>query len=163
MTDEQVIKALEQCGNIIVSSCKDCPLHEKYNANCVRELTKESLDLINRQQAEIDDLKAEIEKRCKAWSEDIYDKIKVIHEQNEQLDDLRLEKYGIEVINKAVPTTKAVKRYIELKAYKEFADLFKQEMRNCANAEFDGIKYYLIGEEFINRRVKELTEGSNGE
>lgn len=66
MTDEQVIKALECCGNIIVSSCKDCPFHEKYNANCVRELTKEALDLIKRQQAEIEryktlyeDLKAE--------------------------------------------------------------------------------------------------------
>lgn len=49
----------------------------------------------------------------------------------------------------------------KVEAYKEFADLFKQEMRNCANAEFDGIKYYLIGEEFVNRRVKEMTEESN--
>lgn len=56
MTDERVIKALEQCGNIIVSSCKDCPFHKKHNANCVRELTKDALDLIKRQQAEIEAL-----------------------------------------------------------------------------------------------------------
>lgn len=64
MTDEQVIKALEQCGNIIVSSCKDCPLHEKYNANCVRELTKDALDLIKRQQAEIERLQKIANPKC---------------------------------------------------------------------------------------------------
>lgn len=49
------------------------------------------------------------------------------------------------------------KMYAE--AIKKFADLFKQQMRDCACAEFDGIKYYLIGEEFVNRRLKEMTEG----
>lgn len=52
LTDEQIIKALERCGNIVVSSCKECAFHKTYNASCVVKLMKNTLDLINRQKAE---------------------------------------------------------------------------------------------------------------
>ena len=55
MTDEQIIKALERCGNI--GLCKDCPYYH-FNSNrglgCHNNLMLDALDLIKRQQAEID-------------------------------------------------------------------------------------------------------------
>ena len=54
MTDNEIIKALECCGNIVDSTCKGCVYHETYNASCVVRLMRDALDLINRQQAEIE-------------------------------------------------------------------------------------------------------------
>ena len=59
MTDKEVIKALEccvdWCGNI---SCWDCPLK---NTGCIHfDKLKETLDLINRQKAEIERLREDI-------------------------------------------------------------------------------------------------------
>ena len=59
ITEKEIIKALECCGNVITSSCKECSYHSTYNANCVRELMRNALDLINRQQAEIERLQTE--------------------------------------------------------------------------------------------------------
>ena len=64
MTDNEIIKALECCishkGNV---ACKSgCPFHEQ--ELCIEDgdaLLKHSLDLINRQKAEIERLKAEAE------------------------------------------------------------------------------------------------------
>ena len=63
MTDKEVIKALEccvdWCGNV---SCWDCPLK---NTGCIHfDKLKETLDLINRQKAEIERLK-------KGWKADV--------------------------------------------------------------------------------------------
>ena len=57
MTDNEIIKALECCGNIVDSTCKECAYHETYNASCVVRLMRNALDLINRQKAEIESLK----------------------------------------------------------------------------------------------------------
>lgn len=54
MTDNEIIKALECCmdgtGRI---NCENCPLTNEY---CRKELPRLALDLINRQQKDIDDL-----------------------------------------------------------------------------------------------------------
>lgn len=58
MTDEQIVKALERCGNI--GLCKDCPYYHfdsKRGLGCHNNLMLDALDLIQRQQAEIDRLK----------------------------------------------------------------------------------------------------------
>ena len=57
LTDNEIIKALECCGNIVDSTCKGCVYHETYNASCVVRLMRDALDLINRQKAEIESLK----------------------------------------------------------------------------------------------------------
>lgn len=57
MTDNEIIKALECCGNIVDSTCKECAYHETYNASCVVRLMRNALDLINRQKEEIESLK----------------------------------------------------------------------------------------------------------
>ena len=58
LTDNEIIKALECCTNNEVSSCKekDCPFR-KFCQKDIDALEKASLDLINRQKAEIERLK----------------------------------------------------------------------------------------------------------
>ena len=152
MTDEQIIQAVDLCANG-QEDCRKCPLHSVYSANCIKRLMNITLDLIKRQQAEIEKLTAENKKIHKAWSEDLQDKIKFLHKKNEQLDDLRLEKYGIKSVNKAVPVTKATERYIERKAYKEFAEEFE---KRCIAS---GI-YPAITKDLLKNLVKEKTEES---
>lgn len=61
MTDKEIIKALEFCGHCVCNDDKtetECPL---YNMSfCKNYLRKQSLDLINRQQAEIERLNKNI-------------------------------------------------------------------------------------------------------
>lgn len=52
MTDEQIIKALECC---VTFDCENCPCDGKYN--CIAVARKDALDIIKRQQTEIDQLK----------------------------------------------------------------------------------------------------------
>ena len=56
MTDKEIIKALECC--IKHTECPECPM--KGTRNCISELNKNALDLINRQQAEIERLTVEL-------------------------------------------------------------------------------------------------------
>lgn len=57
MTDNEIIKALECCSFDDVKKCDDCPYYEKETKTyCVNDLIKDTLDLINRQKAEIERL-----------------------------------------------------------------------------------------------------------
>ena len=62
MNEKEIITAWKCCSNVITSSCKECPLHLTYNANCVRELMRVSLDLYNREKAENERLQKEAER-----------------------------------------------------------------------------------------------------
>ena len=55
MTDKEIIKALECCSSQ-QGNCDICPQH---SGSCVEDLLKQSLALINRQQAENKELKTE--------------------------------------------------------------------------------------------------------
>ena len=60
MTDEQIVKALECCVSSAGSdACRRCPYEEE--GICVLALQRDSLALIKRQKAEIEDLKADKE------------------------------------------------------------------------------------------------------
>lgn len=53
MTDKEIIKALECCGKPVdENSCSECPYH-CYEEDC-HKLLPQAIDLINRQQAEIE-------------------------------------------------------------------------------------------------------------
>ena len=56
MTDNDIIKALECCPKDIL--CEQCPLNGK--SNCMNKLYEYALDIVNRQQAEIERLKCAI-------------------------------------------------------------------------------------------------------
>lgn len=57
MTDNDIIKALEICRNEN-GICSDCPYSDDYT-NCNTRIAKDSIDLINRQKAEIERLREE--------------------------------------------------------------------------------------------------------
>lgn len=59
MTDSDIIKALECCGEN-GEGCLECPFFKKYK-NCVKELITLAGICIKRQQAEIERLNAEME------------------------------------------------------------------------------------------------------
>ena len=54
MTDKEIIKALEFCANATHKDCKNCPLF--FVDGCVKTMSTIALDLINRQQVEIERL-----------------------------------------------------------------------------------------------------------
>lgn len=57
MTDNEIIKTLECCNVLATGSgCKDCPLYN-FEGTCSAEMINQTLDLINRQKAEIERLK----------------------------------------------------------------------------------------------------------
>ena len=59
MTDNEIIKALEGCGNWQSDkTCDECPANT-YGFGCAHKMAKQALDLINRQKAEIERLREE--------------------------------------------------------------------------------------------------------
>lgn len=52
MTESEIMKALECCYN---AKCSECP----YEIRCIKTMAKDSLDLINRKNAEIERLRKE--------------------------------------------------------------------------------------------------------
>lgn len=58
MTDKAIVKALKTCSTK-GTSCKDCPAFVKVDRSNCRNVLVGSLDIINRQQAEIEKLKIE--------------------------------------------------------------------------------------------------------
>lgn len=60
MTDDEIIKALELCGNLeSVEFCDECPANT-LGLGCGHKLSKQALNLINRQKAEIERLTKEL-------------------------------------------------------------------------------------------------------
>lgn len=59
MTDNEIIKALECCGKpVLEECCLECPYHLGGQENC-HKLLGDIIDLINRKQAEIEELRIE--------------------------------------------------------------------------------------------------------
>jgi hypothetical protein len=63
LTDNEIIKALECCKTTLseIGACKECPLYQGEGHTCITTLSKNALDLIKCQKAEIEDLKKVIE------------------------------------------------------------------------------------------------------
>ena len=55
MTDNEIIKALECCS--IKHACSECPYTRNKGCDCINGILKDTFDLINRLQADIERLK----------------------------------------------------------------------------------------------------------
>lgn len=65
MTDKEIIKGIEKClYNVYFEGCPECPF-QKNGDKCMNEMLRNALDLINRQQAEIERLKSPCEIQIK--------------------------------------------------------------------------------------------------
>lgn len=62
MTDNEIIKALECCDFADIKACEECPLYHTFDCSFV--IIDKSLDLINRQNAEIERYKKELGYKC---------------------------------------------------------------------------------------------------
>lgn len=58
MTNDEIKKALETCGNSYPELCKNCPYYT-LGEDCVNDILKDALNLITEQEKEIEQLKAE--------------------------------------------------------------------------------------------------------
>ena len=143
MTDEQIIKAIENCCGDI-PNCLACSFDEDTITcdKCMGKLLKNALDLINRQKAEIDIL---IRKK-----ETLRDEIE---EQQAEIERLR------EILDKRCDVCPAV-----ITAIKEFAERLKDTICDKVNQSLDnpnGYDYYPIDVyKDIDNLVKETTEQS---
>ena len=83
MTDKQIITILECCAsNENIECCKKCVLCEKYD--CYSEISRNALDLINRQRTEIERLEDELQQ-----SEQCADIIEtMLEEKDKDISDL---------------------------------------------------------------------------
>lgn len=72
MTDNDIVKTLESIASESIGDCKrDCAFYDGKVHYCAGVVAKHSLDLINRQKAEIAELEAEIDKQYEQAKADI--------------------------------------------------------------------------------------------
>jgi len=133
MTDNEIIKALERCSTTMAGECKECPLYKQVD-NCTSKLTKDALDLINRQKAEIERLQKENNDKFNKW---------------EILDNRTKERYA-----ELYEETKVV---VRAEAIKEFVERLKKIMITNSKTE-DGYCEYETEDYYIDNLVKEMTE-----
>lgn len=71
LTDNEIVKGLEICSNN--GDCKECPInpHHGNYGYCTSLAIKATLDLINRQKAEIEQWKEEANRYQTLWCEDV--------------------------------------------------------------------------------------------
>ena len=145
MTDNEIIKALECCKNSLSEkdACRDCPLYEEEEVTCITILSKNALDLINRQKAEIDIL---IRKK-----DSLRDEIAELQAENERLEDLS-DQLGDDVDIKLnyIYDLKEKLTKAKAEAIKEFAKLVTRRL-NCNTSR----GAYLLN--IMNEVKKEMT------
>lgn len=124
MTDNDIKKALECCISENGNDCEECPCqniaYKQGNGGCCNQLSRYALDLINRQQAEIEKLKAKVKKLKNI--ERFADKL--IKKQEAEIERLKAE---IEEVNEADRETELQ----ALKESKENAKLFCEAINHA--------------------------------
>ena len=130
LTDEQIIKALEYCftRGFDESTCYECPFYTA-TAKCTEDLRDSVLDLINRQAAEIENLKIEIE---------------------------RLKNQNTLLLKKKCKNLNTARKIIKSEAIKEFVERLKKHSF-VDNLSLDGKETVYVDD--IDNLVKEMTEG----
>ena len=125
MIDNEIIKALECCGNESWSSCHPCPYREnRFERHCAFELSQDALDLINRQKSEIEKL----EELLRLEAEGANTLNDVIAEQQAELEDLR----EIVFMDRTEEIKKKNKE-LKTEAVKEFAERLKNKIKTECN------------------------------
>ena len=143
LTDKDIIKALECCTTTGLS-CKDCPAFVKVDRSNCKKYFRGAIDLINRQQAEIERLHLLFESVIN--SRDGY--IKVIEKykaENERLkakcentqigynfaqDEIKTLKKDKYKLQKALNQSEDYRVIAKAEAYKEFAEMLIDKAKN---------------------------------
>ena len=138
MTDTNIIHALQCCG--VETNCRNCPLYEERSADCIYTVLKNALDLITRQQAEIENLKVENQSlrgaanSLKMHYEEAQAEIERLKSCVKSEDEVReIAKRTMEPLVKEITREQidiAVK-YAKSEAYKECIEKVKEKANKC--------------------------------
>lgn len=158
MTDNEIIKALEHClyKEHRQSKCTEC----KYVTGCKPYLMRESLDLINRQKAEIEKLQTTLFKKEDLMQmlfeqkQAYYDELVSAKAKIERLDKLTIEQH------REIDRLYDYVQYTRAEAIKEFAERLKE---SAIDADvYSGYRKELFEKAVtvieINRILEEMTE-----
>ena len=149
MTDNEIIKALE-------SEVKSAEYVDNYYCNGVDlTLIKSAIDLINRLQAEIDELKHERE----VLIEDIHH---FVDKNNEQLEEIEMLQADNKTLENVIKNTFLKKAGLDIdplaevkaKAIKEFADRLLDKVKVVQVSNLTWI--WLMSQDDINDIIKEM-------
>lgn len=152
MTDNEIIKAWECC--LRGSCCEECPMESE--SYCINGLYRKTLDLINRQKAEIErlehlllgvmhfvdkwldgaELKQDEVNRARAMREKTLQIVEKLEEENDFLKSIDIDR-------------------IKAEAVKEFAEKFKK-IAVCGKTSVFRFPYYQISKESFDNLVKEM-------
>lgn len=142
MTDSDIVKALKVCTSA-GASCKNCPAYVKVDRSKCKEVFRGTLDLINRQKAEIDCLQKELHKKMYDFETEYDSKIKA-----EAIKEFA-EKILNEIREAIISNDKAIKEREEKHNANRYEDNFCSMCDGKISA-LGGIRY------FINNLLKEL-------
>lgn len=157
MTDNETIKALECCPKGI--KCEECPLLG--TRDCMSKLYIDALDIINRQNAEIEKKDVEI---------DIL--IRKKETLGDEISELRVGGKRIRISYQDIPVKmeriyriggeNALVEAIKSEAYKEFAEMLKTKYAKGMNW-FKKKESYFVNVGDIDELLTELTERKEDE
>ena len=143
LTDNEIIKALECCPRGIGMKCEKCPMFR--TNDCMSKLHVNTLDLINRQKAEIERLK------CNEKLESVNITLNALIEmKNSTINNLMKT---VDMLETQLKTAKA-------EAVKEFAEKLKEFMHNKFKA-LDEYEFEYISERDIDNLAKEMVGDDN--
>ena len=143
MTDNDIIKALECIASEKDVLCKNCAYNKYYLTKCHKMTAKDALDLINRQKAEIERLKAESDTIAEDYSNLVIEKDELFDEAEKLIKKAKAEAVK-EFADSAIERVEKVK----LK-YQRLCEEQGEEMEEHMHIHFNGI----IG--IINNLLKE--------
>lgn len=173
MTDNEIVKALECCSNCVCNNDKDeCPLLKM--SFCKNYLMKQSLDLINRQKAEIEMNDAEIKELRIALQGYLDDVAKTRNLYKQSIEELNQANAEIERLKQIVgftpargsrksPLLNAVLDNVRAEAYRECIEKINKNLNSRAS--FGSMDESVICESIILENddlLKELVGEDDG-
>ena len=160
MTDNEIIKVLECCVSAKCICPHTCPMLK--NKECLTSLRKNALDLITRQQAEIERLQKEVNLVSMQF-QDIQERQE---ESQAEIDKLNAENMlTMSERNAFRNSFYEVSKQLKIaksEAFKEFAEKLKEFMHNKFKA-LDEYEFEYITERDIDNFVKEMVGENNSD
>lgn len=143
MTDDEIITALECCDFTDIKACEECPLYNTFDCSFV--IIDKTLDLVNRQNAEIERLKQENKEYCE-------DNRIIAYQRNQRDKEIRALHNQLNGLN-------FMDKQIKSESVKKFAEKLKDsaDKTRIKNMETEKVVFYM--DEFkLDKLVKEMTE-----
>ena len=143
MTDDEIIKALECCCFTDTKACEECPLYHTFDCSFV--IIDKTLDLVNRQNAEIERLKQENKEYCE-------DNRIIAYQRNQRDKEIRALHNQLNGLN-------FMDKQIKSESVKKFAEKLKDsaDKTRIKNMETEKVVFYM--DEFkLDNLIKEMTE-----